>query len=111
MPSEISPRSAVIISVQLEIPSLLGDHLNFSFSLLLVLLNPYILINAIHELVHALSGLSCQGLPQIMLGEQADLKGPYSHIIKISLNLIEHLLVPVGIHFQGLFLTHCHRQH
>ena len=45
-----------------------------------------------------------------MLGGQSDLKGPYGHVIKISINLIKHLSVPVRVCFQGLTFSHGHRQ-
>ena len=32
-----------------------------------------------------------------MLGEQANLKSHYGHIVEIPINLIEHLLVPIRI--------------
>ena len=49
MPHKISSRSVVIVFVRPKIPSDLRDHLSLPLSLLLVLLNPLILINAIHE--------------------------------------------------------------
>ena len=51
LPSKIPPGSVIVIAVRPEIPPLLRDNLTLSFTLLLVLLNPLILINPIHELV------------------------------------------------------------
>ena len=45
-----------------------------------------------------------------MLGGQFDLEGPYDHVIKISINLIKYLLVPVRVCFQSLTLSHGHGQ-
>ena len=77
----------------------MGDHLSFSLSLLLILLDPLILVNAIHELTHTPNRLPCQRLSQIMLSGQADLKSPYGHIIEILIDLIEHLPVSVRVCF------------
>ena len=108
MPRKISPRSAVIVPVRLEIPSVLRDHLSLSLSLLVVLLDLLILINAIHEPTHTLDRFPSQRLSQIMLGWQADLEGSYIHFIKVPIYLVEHLLVLVGVRFQCLPLLHCH---
>ena len=45
-----------------------------------------------------------------MLEKQADLESPYSHVIKVLIYLIEHLLVPIKICFQDLPLSYGHRQ-
>ena len=63
LPSKVSLRSVLIISIRPEILPLLRDNLNFPFPLLLVFLNPFILINLVHELVHTSDRLSCQRLP------------------------------------------------
>ena len=99
VPDKISPRSTAIIPIRPEIPPLLGDHLSLFLSLLLILPNPFVLVDTIHELTHAPNRLPCQRFSQIMLGEQANLKSPYGRIIEIHINLIEHLPVPVGICF------------
>ena len=110
MPRKISPRSTVILSVRPEIPFVLRDHLSLPLSLLLVLLDPFILINAIHEPTHTPNQFPGQRFSQIMLGWQANLEGFYSHVIKVSIYLVEHLLVPVGVRFQGFPLPHSHGQ-
>ena len=102
MPRKISSRSVVIVPIRPEIPSILRDHLSFLISLLLVLLDPLILINAIHELMHTPNRFPGQRFSQIMLNKQADLKSPYSHVIKVPIYLVEHLTVPIRIRFQGL---------
>ena len=53
LPSKIPSGSVIIVVVQPEIPPLLKDNLTLSLVLLLVLLNPFILINPIHELAYA----------------------------------------------------------
>ena len=60
VPSKISPRSTAIVPIQLEIPPLLGDHLSLSLSLLLVLFDPFVLVDMIYELMHAPNRLLCQ---------------------------------------------------
>ena len=110
MPRNVSLRSVVIVPIQPEVPSILRDHFNFPLSLLLVLLDPLVLINTVHELTHTPNRFPGQRLPQIVLDKQADLESPYSHVIKIPTYLVEHLLVPVRISFQGLPLSHGHRQ-
>ena len=67
MPREISPRSVVIVPIQPKIPSILRDHFSFPLSLLLVLFDPLILINMIHELTHTPNRFPGQKLSQIML--------------------------------------------
>ena len=52
LPSEIPPRSVIVVAIQPEIPHLLKDNLALSLILLLVLLNPLILVNLIHELAY-----------------------------------------------------------
>ena len=61
--SKVSLRSIVMVLVRLEIPHLLRDNLSLTFPLLLVFLNPLILVNLVHELVHAGDRLSHQRLP------------------------------------------------
>ena len=110
VPSKISLRSTAIVPIQLEIPLLLGDHLSLSLSLLLVLFDPFVLVDMIYELMHAPNRLLCQRFSQIMLGKQVDLKSPYGHVVEIPINLIEHLPVPIRICFQGFLLPHGHGQ-
>ena len=58
LPYEISPQMVAIISVRPEIPHLLRDNLPFSFTLQLVFLHSFILIDPIHQLVHTGGGLA-----------------------------------------------------
>ena len=60
MPNKISPRLAVVIPIRPKISSVLRNYLSLSlsFSLLLVLFNPLMLINTIHELTHTPSKFS-----------------------------------------------------
>ena len=62
LPSKVSSRSVVIVPVRLEIPLLLRDNLSLTFPLLLVFLNPFILVNLVHELAHIGDRLSRQRL-------------------------------------------------
>ena len=52
LPSKVSPRSVIIILVQPEILHLLRDNLSLTFTLLLVFLYFFILVNPIYELMH-----------------------------------------------------------
>ena len=94
-PSKIPSRFVIIVSVRPEIPHILKDNLSLSFPLLLVFLNPLAFVTTIHKSTHTPYRILGQGLSQIMLGRQADLESPYSHIIKILVDLIEHLPVSV----------------
>ena len=51
--SKVPPGSIIVVPIRLEIPPLLRDNLSLACPLLLVFLNPLILVNLIHELVHA----------------------------------------------------------
>ena len=63
LPSKVSLRPVVVIvPVRPKIPHLLRDNLSFSFPLLLVFLNPLVLINLVHELVHTGDRLASQRL-------------------------------------------------
>ena len=68
LPSKIPSGSIIVVAVQPEIPHILRDNLTLSLALLLVLLNPFILINLIHKLVYTINRLPSQRLPQAMLG-------------------------------------------
>ena len=46
----ISFRPVIIVLVRLEIPPFLRDNLSFPFSLLLVVFDPLVLINLVHQL-------------------------------------------------------------
>ena len=107
---KIPSGSVIVVSVQPEIPPLLRDNLTVPLALLLVFFDPLVLINTIHKSMNTPHRLLSQGFPQIMLDGQVDLKGPYSHIIKISINLIKHLPIPIRLRFQGLTFSHGHGQ-
>ena len=66
LPSKISPRSVVVVSIRPKIHSVLWDHFSFPFPLLLVLFDSLILINAVHELTYTPNRLHCQRFSQIM---------------------------------------------
>ena len=55
--------SVVAVSIRHEIPPLLRNNLSLSFPLLLVFLNPLILINSVHELVHTSAEFASQRFP------------------------------------------------
>ena len=60
LPSKISPRLfVVVVLVRPEIPPLLRDNLSFSFTQLLVFLNPFILVNSAYELAQAGDRFPC----------------------------------------------------
>ena len=63
LPSKVPLRSVVVVSIQPKIPHLLRDNLSLSFPLLLVFLNPLVLINPIHELVHTGDRFASQRFP------------------------------------------------
>ena len=52
LPDEVFPGSVTVITVRPEIPHLLRDYLNLSFSLQLILLYSSVLINPVHQLVY-----------------------------------------------------------
>ena len=62
LPDKIPSKSVIIVEVRPEIPSLLRDNLTLSLALLLVLFNPLILINSIHELAYTNNRLPNQRL-------------------------------------------------
>ena len=95
LPGKIPLGSAVIVFIQPEITHVLKDNLSLSCPLLLVFLDLFVFVNTIHKPTHTPHRLLGQGLSQIMLCRQADLKSAYSHIIKVPIDLIEHL--PVSI--------------
>ena len=68
-PHKVSSRSVVIVPIRPEVPFILRDHFSFPISLLLVLLDLFILINTVHELTYAPNRFPSQRLSQIMLGE------------------------------------------
>ena len=99
LPNKIPSRLVIIVSVRPEIPPVLRDTLSLSPLLLLVFLDSFIFVNTVHKPTHTPYQLLGQGLSQIMLSRQVNLKNPYSHVIKIPVVLIEHLLVhlPVSV--------------
>ena len=59
----ISPQPIIVDNaVRPEIPPLLRDNLSFSLPRLLVFLNPFVLVNSVHELAHAGDWLPSEGL-------------------------------------------------
>ena len=110
LPSKIPSGPIIVVPIQLEIPHLLRDNLILSFALLLVFLDPLVLINTIHKPMNTPYRLLGQGFSQIMPSGQADLKGPYSHAIKIPINLVKHLPTFFQVHFQGFTFLHRHGQ-
>ena len=61
--SKISLGPTIIIPLQSEILSVLGNYFSLPLSLLLILLNPLILINSIHELTYVSGRFFGQRLP------------------------------------------------
>ena len=59
LPSKISLRPVAVVSIRPKIPSILWEHLNFPFPLLLVLFDLFILFNAVHELMYLPNRLPC----------------------------------------------------
>ena len=55
LPSKIPSGFVIVVAVRPEIPPLLRDNLALPLALLLVLLDPLILINSVHELMHIAS--------------------------------------------------------
>ena len=85
----------MVVLVRPEIPHLLRDNFTFPFALLLVLLDPFILINPVNELAHTSSRFPNQRLPQTMLGRLANLESPDGYIIKVTIYLMKHFPVSV----------------
>ena len=63
LPSKIPTRSTIVVMVRPEIPPFLRDNLVLSLTLLLVLFNPLVLVNPIHELAYTVDRFSSQRLP------------------------------------------------
>ena len=93
MSCKISFESIVVISLRPKVSLVKKSHLWFPLPLLLILFNPFVLVNPIHQLVHASCKFHCQGLSQIMLSREANFKRPYCHIFKIFIYLIKRFLV------------------
>ena len=62
LPYKVSPWLVVVESV-VGIPSLPRDDFRFTFSQLLVFLNPFILVDLVHELAQARDRFPHQGFP------------------------------------------------
>ena len=101
LPREISPQPVVIVLVRPKIPPLLKDNFILSFPLLLVFLNPFVLIDSIHELAYASDEFSRQGLPW-----EATLESTDDNDIKVTIYLIIHLPVSVLVCFQDFPILH-----
>ena len=97
LPYEISPLAIVVISVQPEIPHLLRDKLLFSLTLQLVFLYLFILVNLIHQLVHAGGRLASQRLPQAMLNWETVFEGVNGNIVKVAVHFIIHLPISARV--------------
>ena len=95
LPSKVFPLSVIIVSIRPEIPLLLRDNLSLTFTLLLVFINSFILVNLIHELTYTGDRFTGQGFPQTMLSWKADLKSTDSHINEFTVHLVVYLSVPV----------------
>ena len=63
LPNKIPTRSTVVVRVRPEIPPFLRDNFAFSLALLLVLFNPLVLVNSIHELAYTIDRFPSQKLP------------------------------------------------
>lgn len=60
MSNKIPPRSVIVISLCPIISLIRGNNLCLPLPLLLILLDPFILINSIHELTHTSCKLHCK---------------------------------------------------
>ena len=109
LPNKFFPSSVVIVSIQLEIPPLLRDHLSLSFPLQLVFFDPFVLVNSIHKLANTSNRLTSQRFPQIMLGWEASLESINGHIIIVSVYFVKHFPVSIRVGLQSLPLPHRHR--
>ena len=65
--SKIPLGLAIIVFVGPKISPILRDNLSLSLPLLLVFLNPLVLVNTIHKLMHTPYWFLGQGLSQFML--------------------------------------------
>ena len=63
LPGKIPPGSVIFVTVRPKISPLLKDNLTLSLALLLVLFNPLILVNLIHELAYTDDKFLSQRLP------------------------------------------------
>ena len=109
LPNKVFPRSVIIVSVQLEIPHLLKDHLSLSSPLQLVFFYPFVLVNPFHKLVHTDNKLTSQRFPQIMLVWEASFRSINGHIIIVFVYFVKHFPVSIRIGLKSLLLPHGHR--
>ena len=91
--------SIVIVMIQPVIPSFLRDNLILPLPLLLILFDPFILVNPFHQLTHTGDKFASKGLPQTVIGGESELERTDGQFIKITINLIKHLTVPFRVHF------------
>ena len=110
MSSKVSSESVIIIPLRPKVSLVRGSHFCLPLPLRLIILDPFMFINPIHELMHALRWFLCQRLPQFMLSRKANLKCPYCYIFKISIYLIKRLPIPIRVSFQSFTLSHHHGQ-
>ena len=61
LPDKIPPRSVTVVAVRPKIRHLLGDNLTLSLALLLIL-NPLVFINLVHELAYTGNGFPVNDL-------------------------------------------------
>ena len=83
LPCEISHWATVGVSVRPEISPFLRDKLLLSLALHLVFFYSLVLIDPIHQLVHASGRLASQGFPQAMLGWKTTLEGVDGNVVKV----------------------------
>ena len=86
--------SVILKLIQPEIPPLLRDNLHFTFPLLLVFLDPFVLINLVHELTHTSNSFASERLPQTMPSREADFKSADCHVLKVSVHHVVHFPIP-----------------
>ena len=94
LPSEISLRPVVIVSVRPEIPPLVRDNLLFSFPLLLVFLNHFILINPVYSWRTLVMSFPVRDFLKLYLAGRPILKVLMATLLKspfISLNISQYL--------------------
>ena len=97
LPCKISPRATVGVSIRPEIPLLLRDNLLLSLALHLVFFYSLVLIDPIHQLVHAGGRLASQGFPQAMLGWEIAFEGVDGDVIKVAIHFIIHLPISAQV--------------
>ena len=97
LPCKISPRATVGVSFRPEIPPLLRDNLLLSCALHLVFFYSLVLIDLIHQLVHAGGRLASQGFPQAMLDWKAVFEGIDGDIVKVAIHFIIHLPISARV--------------